>query len=135
MSARSDLAGLIEAVKPATWTVYPYPANLGPFEDSSHPVAIVIEQRTILSGATSPDDNGIPVGIDLIAWVVVDGTRGDSLADTEDLLEQAAEQMIRILEPLPTHVWDGTAARDQYDPQKPAYQFPIRAAGALTPEE
>lgn len=135
MSARSDLAGLIAANAPDTWDVISYPTRLGPLDDPSKPVAIVVEQRGIATGNTSPDDNGIPVSATLAVWVVVDGSRGDNPDVTEDELEAAAEEMIRILQPLPEHVWDGDSTRDAYDNQKPAYLFTIRADGALTPEE
>lgn len=136
MSVRSDLADLITADAPDTWEIYPYPLQLGTFEDAEKPVAIVIEQRTMTAGRTSPDDeNGIPVDVELTVWVIVDATRGDKREQVEDLLEDAAEQMIRILEAMPEQSWDGTATRNQYDPQKPAYDFTIRAAGALTQEE
>jgi hypothetical protein len=135
MSARSDLGGLIAANAPDTWDVIPYPTRLATFEDPAKTVAVVIEQRGVSSGNTSPDDNGIPVAVTLAVWVVVDGARGDGADAIEDDLEAAAEAMIRILEPLPEHVWDGEATRDAYDQQKPAYLFTIRAAGALTPEE
>jgi hypothetical protein len=134
MSARSDLAALIQGAAPATWDVIGYPARLRTLDDPAKPVAVVIEQRNIASGATSPDANGIPVAVTLAVWVIVDAARGDNAGETEDELEAAAETMIRILEPLPDHVWDGDAARDAYDNQKPAYLFQIRAAGALTEE-
>lgn len=135
MSARSDLADLIQASAPDTWEIYPYPLQLGTFEDASKPVAIVIEQRNIGASQFSPDGVEIPVAVELAVWVVVDATRGDSRADVEDLLEDAAEQLIRILLKLPDDSWDGTAERTGYDAQKPAYQFTIRAAGAITEEE
>ena len=135
MSARSDLKDLITASAPAGWEIYGYPTQLGPFEDASKPVAVVIEQRTMTAGRNSPDDeNGIPVDIELTVWVIVDATRGDSRDEVEDELEDAAEQMIRILEAIPDQWWDGVATRNQYDTQKPAYDFTIRAAGAITPE-
>lgn len=136
MSVRSDLAELITAGAPDTWEIYPYPLQLSTFEDAEKPVAIVIEQRMMTAGRTSPDDeNGIPVDVELTVWVIVDATRGDNREQVEDLLEAAAEQMIRILEAIPEQSWDGTATRNQYDPQKPAYDFTIRAVGALTQEE
>lgn len=135
MSARSDLAGLIAAVAPDTWDVIPFPKRLRTFEDPDKPVAVVVEQRTVAAGQFSPDGVSIPVQVELAVWVIVDATRGDEEWLVEDRLEEAVEEMIRILTPMPEHVWDGTAARDEYDPQKPAYQFTIRAAGALTPEE
>lgn len=136
MSVRSELRDLIAADAPASWEIYPYPLQLGPFEDAAKPVAIVIEQHTLTAGRTSPDTvNGIPVDVELTIWVVVDATRGDDREQVEDELEAAAEQMIRILEALPDQSWDGTANRNQYDAQKPAYDFTIRAAGALTQEE
>lgn len=135
MSARSDLAGLIAAVAPLTWTVHPAPVKLTPLDDADKPVAVVVEQRAMVSGTTSPDQNGIPVQVELTVWVIVDGARGEDLATIEDQLEDAAEEMIRILEPMPNHVWDGTATRDFYDEQKPAYQFTIRASGAITGED
>ncbi len=134
MTARSDLAALIRQAAPDAWELYPYPASLLPFDDVAKPVAVVIEQRSISSGLASPDANGIPVGVELLIWVVVDGARGDDAGDIEDDLELAAETMIRILEPFPEHVWNGTANRDSYDSQKPAYTFTIRAAGAITEE-
>lgn len=135
MSARTDLRDLIAAAAPAEWDVIPYPTQLDPLDDAAKPVAIVIEQITIASARTSPDDAGIPVDVELHVWVVVDATRGDDRGEVEDRLEAAAEQMIRILEQLDEQVWDGTANRNQYDPQKPAYDFTIRAHGALIPEE
>ena len=135
MSARSDLGALIEAGAPDTWVVIPYPTRLTTFDDPTKPVAVVVEQRAFASGNTSPDDNGIPISVTLSVWVVVDGARGDNSDVIEDELEAAAQQMIRILQPLPEHVWDGEGTRDAYDNQKPAYLFTIRADGALTPEE
>lgn len=135
MSARSDLAGLIAAAAPGSWNVIPFPTRLTTFDDPAKPVAVVVEQRGIASGTTSPDGNGIPVAVNLAVWVVVDGARGDNPDVIEDDLEAAAETMIRILEPLPEHVWDGEGTRDAYDNQKPAYLFTIRADGALTNEE
>lgn len=135
MSARSQLQELIEASAPETWEVHAHPLSLPPLDDPTKPVAVVIEQRAITAGAFSPDANGIATRLELLIWVAVDATTGGDLGDVEDLLEAAAEAMILILEPMPDHVWDGTATRDKYDDQKPAYQFTIRAAGALTPEE
>ena len=133
MSARASLRDFITASAPDTWEIYGYPTQLGPFEDASKPVAVVIEQRTMTAGRNSPDDeNGIPVDVELTVWVIVDATRGDNRDQVEDQLEDAAEQMIRILEAIPDQWWDGTATRNQYDPQKPAYDFTIRAAGAIT---
>lgn len=134
MSARSALALLIQERAPESWEVIPYPTKLAPLDDSAKPVAIVVEQRGIASGSTSPDGVVIPVSTLLAVWVVVDGSRGEGPAETEDRLEAAAETMIRILEPLPEHVWDGESSRDAYDNQKPAYLFLIRADGALTEE-
>lgn len=134
MSARSDLAGLIAAVAPDTWDVIPHPTRLRTFDNPAKPVAIVIEQHAIQSGPFSPDGVAIPVEVALAVWVVVDGSRGEEAGPIEDQLEDAVEQMIRILEPMPDHVWDGTAERGSYDDQKPAYQFTIRAPGALTTE-
>lgn len=133
MSARTDLQQLIAPAAPSTWEIYPYPVKLAPLEDAAKPVALVIEQRTIAAGQFSPDDAGIPVVADLAVWVVVDATRGDDLADVEELLEDAALQLIRILQQLPEDNWDGTAERTSYDPQKPAYQFTISAAGTIEP--
>lgn len=135
MSARTDLRDLIAAAAPSDWDVIPFPAQLGPLDDRRKPVAIVIEQITIASARTSPDASGIPVDVELHVWVIVDATRGDDRGEVEDRLEAAAEQMIRILEQLNEQVWDGTANRNQYDPQKPAYDFTIRAQGALITEE
>lgn len=136
MSVRSALRDLIAGHAPDTWEIYPYPLQLQPFEDAAKSVAIVIEQRTLTAGRNSPDaENGIPVDVELTVWVVVDATRGDDREQVEDDLEAAAEQMIRILELLPDQSWDGTATRNQYDPQKPAYDFTIRHPGALTQEE
>lgn len=135
MSARSALAGLIAAAAPAHWDVIPYPTRLRSFDDATKTVAVVVEQRGIASGNTSPDENRIPIAVTLAVWVIVDGARGDNPDVIEDDLEAAAETMIRILEPLPEHVWDGDTSRDAYDQQKPAYLFLIRADGALTPEE
>lgn len=134
MSARTDLADLIAQDAPDTWEIYAYPASLAPFDDATKPVAVVVEQRTIAAGTTSPDANGLPVGVELLVWVVVDGALGDNPADLEDTLEAAAETMIRLLEPLHGHEWNGDAIRDNYDTQKPAYQFTIRATGAITEE-
>lgn len=135
MSARSDLRDLI-ATDPAasSWEIYPYPVKLAPFEDATKPVAVVIEQRNIVAGTFSPDDSGIPVASDIALWVVVDATRGDSAEHVEDQLEDAALDVIRILQRLPEDNWDGTAERTSYDPQKPAYQFTITAAGKITPD-
>lgn len=135
MSARSALAALIRDAAPDTWDVIGYPTRLRTFDDPNKPVAVVVEQRGLATGSTSPDDNGIPISTTLAVWVVVDGSRGDNPDVVEDELEAATEQMIRILEPLPEHVWDGEATRDAYDNQKPAYLFTIRADGALTSEE
>ncbi|MFB4348477.1 hypothetical protein [Microbacterium sp. CR_7] len=135
MSARASLRDFITASAPEAWEIYGYPTQLGPFEDASKPVAIVIEQRTMTAGRTSPDENGIPIDIELTVWVIVDATRGDNREQVENQLEDAAEQMILILEAIPDQWWDGVATRNQYDPQKPAYDFTIRAAGALTQEE
>lgn len=135
MSARTALRDLIAADAPADWDIIAHPKKLGPLDDHRKPVAIVIEQRTLTAGRTSPDENGIPVDVELVVWVIVDATRGDDADEVEDRLEAAAEQMIRILEALPEHNWDGTTTRNQYDPQKPAYDFIIRAQGALITEE
>lgn len=135
MGARHDLRDLIALSAPAEWDIIGYPTQLNALDDPAKPVAIVIEQRTITAGRTSPDDAGIPVDVELTVWVIVDASRGDDRDEVEDRLEAAAEQMIQILEQLPEQVWDGTANRNQYDPQKPAYDFTIRATGALTPEE
>lgn len=135
MSARSDLRDLIAASAPEGWDIIPYPTQLDPLDNADKPVAIVIEQRTLTAARTSPDENGIPVDIELTVWVIVDATRGNDRPEVEDRLELAAEQMIRILEQLNEQSWDGTATRNQYDPQKPAYDFTIRAHGALIPEE
>ena len=135
MSARSALAALVRDAAPETWDVIDHPKHLPPFDDARKPVAIVIEQRTYTAGRFSPDGARIPIDVALLVWVVVDGSRGDDEGDLEDELEAAAEQMIQILEPLQGHAWDGTATRDNYDEQKPAYQFPIAAPGDLTPEE
>lgn len=136
MGARHDLRDLIAASAPDTWDIIAYPTQLNQLDDPSKPVAIIIEQRTIAAGRTSPDDvHGIPVDVELTVWVIVDASLGGDRDQVEDDLEVAAEQMIRILEQLPDQVWDGTATRNQYDPQKPAYDFTIRATGALTPEE
>lgn len=135
MGARHDLRDLIVAGAPDHWVVIGYPAQLNTLDDPSKPVAIVIEQRTITAGRTSPDANGIPVDVELTVWVIVDASLGGDRDDVEDRLENAAEQMIRILEQLDEQSWDGTAGRNQYDPQKPAYDFTIRAHGALIPEE
>ena len=135
MSARSDLRDLIAADAPDDWEITAYPAQLGPLDNPAKPIAIVIEQIAIAAGRTSPDAKGIPVSVELHVWVIVDATRGDDRDEVEDRLEDATEQMIRILETLPEHNWDGTANRNQYDPQKPAYDFTIRAEGALITEE
>lgn len=133
MSARSDLHDLIKPAAPVSWEIYPYPLKLAPLEDAAKPVAVVIEQRTIAAGQFSPDAAGIPVVSDLAVWVVVDASRGEDLADVEDLLEESALELIRILQELPEDNWDGTAERTSYDPQKPAYQFTISAAGTIEP--
>lgn len=135
MGARTDLAALISAAAPAGWDVIPYPTQLQPLDNPDKPVAVVIEQRAITAGRTSPDPNGTPVAVELTVWVIVDASRGDDRADVEDRLEEAAEALVLIFEELPDDMWDGTATRNQYDPQKPAYDFTIRAAGALTQEE
>jgi hypothetical protein len=134
MSGRSQLADLIAASAPETWEIIPHPTRLRPFDNPAKPVAIVVEQRAIQSGKWSPDGVSIPVETAFAVWVIVDGARGADAGPTEDDLEAAAETMIRILEPLAAEVWDGTAERGSYDDQKPAYQFTIRAAGALTQE-
>ena len=137
MSARSELKALIEPLAPAGWEIFDYPVGLRGFDDPQKSVAIVIEQRTIAASRLSPDPNRIPVDVGLTVWVVVDAGRGKQLRDVEDDLEAALEQLLRILEGagLPEHVWDGTATRDSYDDQKPAYQITISATGAITPEE
>jgi hypothetical protein len=133
MGARHDLKTLIQESAPTDWEIYGYPTQLGPLDDPTKPIAVIIEQRTITAGRTSPDDeNGIPVDVDLTVWVLTDATLGDDREAIEDRLEAATEHMIRILEQLPEQVWDGTATRNQYDQQKPAYDFTIRAHGALT---
>lgn len=132
MSARSDLAGLIAAQAPDTWQIYPYPATLRTFDDPAKTVAIVVEQRTVTAGTFSPTDLLTPVQVELVVWVVVDGSRGEDPGNLEDRLEEAVERMIRILEPLPEHAWTGGAARDDYDPQKPCYGFTLRFGGNLT---
>nr|WP_278101898.1 hypothetical protein [Microbacterium proteolyticum] len=135
MSARSNLKALIEGSEhyPDTWTVYDFPTRLQTFEDATKPVAIVIEQRELEAGSTSPDEHGIPISVDLLVWVVVDGTRGVRLPQLEDELEAAAETMIRILEPLADDAWNGAATRDAYDEQKPAYRFPVSGTGRIAP--
>lgn len=135
MSARSDLASLIEASAPDTWEIVPVGQRLRAFTDSGKPVSIVVEQRGLESDRFSSDGERIPVVVTLAVWVVVDGARGASANDTEDLLEAATEDMIRIFEPLTLHVWDGTAERTAYDEQKPAYQFSLKVAGHITQEE
>lgn len=136
MGARHDLRDLIAADAPADWDIIGYPTQLAPLDNPHKPVAINIEQRSITTGRTSPDEAGnIPVLVELTVWVIVDATRGADRDEVEDRLEAAAEQMIRILEKVPDQWWDGSATRNQFDPQKPAYDFTIRAAGALTPEE
>lgn len=134
MSARSDLKTLIQADAPDAWEIYGYPTQLGVLDDPNKPIAVVIEQRTIAAGQFSPDGDSIPVTTELALWVVIDATLGDSRETIEDLLDTAVEQMIRILLPMPGSNWDGTAERTSYDAQKPAYQFTIRATGALTQE-
>lgn len=135
MSARSDLKALLEPRAPEGWDIFDYPTRLRTFDDPTKPVAIVIEQRTYKLGRFSADENGTPIDAELLVWVVVDGARGDDLDEIEDDLEAALEQLIQILESLelPAHVWDGTATRDEYDDQKPAYQLSLTAAGYLTP--
>lgn len=132
MGARHDLKTLIADTAPDDWEIYGYPTQLGPLDNPAKPIAVIIEQRTITAGRTSPDETGIPVDVELTVWVLTDATLGDDRDAVEDRLELAAETMIRILEQLPEQVWDGTATRNQYDPQKPAYDFTIRANGALT---
>jgi hypothetical protein len=134
MSARSDLKTLIAEHAPATWELYGYPTQLGVLDDPNKPIAIVIEQRNITTGEFPPDGESIPVVVEIALWIVVDATTGRDRDELEDELEQATEQMIRILLPMPENVWDGAAERTSYDAQKPAYQFTIRAAGALTQE-
>lgn len=136
MTARAALKQAIAPHAPATWEIYDYPTRLRTFDDPAKPVAIVIEQRGLKLGRFSADENGTPIDVELMVWVVVDAARGDDLDVIENDLEAAAEHMLRILEDLglPDHVWDGTANREDYDDQKPAYQIPITAAGALTPE-
>jgi|GEM_PF-5106876 len=135
MSARSSLAELITAAAPATWDVIPYPTRLQPLDNDDKPVAIVIEQRTLTAGNTSPTETEIPVDVELTVWVIVDASLGRDRNEVEDLLEEAAEGMIRILEQLPDDNWDGVATRNQYDEQKPAYDFTIRAQGSITQED
>lgn len=135
MGARHDLRDLIVASAPADWDVIGYPKQLAQLDNPAKPVAIVLEQRTITAGRTSPDADGIPVEVELTVWVIVDAALGEDRDAVEDRLEAAAEGMIRILEQLDEQIWDGTATRNQYDPQKPAYDFTIRAPGALIPEE
>jgi hypothetical protein len=134
MSARATLAALIADAAPNTWDIIAYPTRLAPLDDATKPVAIVVEQRNVAAGGFSPDGVSIPVSVTLAVWVVVDATRGANPDEVEDELEAAVEQMVRILTPLPEHVWDGNATRDAYDNQKPAYLFTIRADGALTEE-
>lgn len=134
MSARSDLKAELEPHAPDEWEIFAHPIGLGPLDDPAKPVAIVIEQRQIAASRFSPDEE-IPVDLSLVVWVVVDASLGDDYADVEDRLEDAAETMIRLLEPLRDTGWDGTATREAYDDQKPAYQFPISAVGAITLEE
>lgn len=135
MSARSSLAELITAAAPTTWDVIPYPTKLAPLDRHGKPVAIVIEQRTLQAGKTSPTATEIPVDVELTVWVIVDASLGRDRNDVEDILEDAAFEMIRILEQLPDDNWDGVATRNQYDEQKPAYDFTIRAQGSITQED
>jgi hypothetical protein len=134
MGARHDLKTLIAAAAPDTWEIYGYPTQLTPLDDATKPIAIVIEQRSITAGTFSPDGDSIPVAVEIAVWIVIDASTGRDRDELEDELEAAAEQMIRILLPMPNDVWDGAAERTSYDAQKPAYQFTIRAAGALTQE-
>lgn len=133
MSVRSELAAAITAdeSKPPRWEIFDRPRRLPPFTDPSWDVAIVIEQRGLMASRFSSDGVEIPVEISVSVWVVVDGSRGDDDGTIEDRLEEAAEAMIRILEPLAAPVWDGTAERTSYDEQKPAYQFPLRVIGKI----
>lgn len=135
MNARKALAELIRPHAPETWAIYDYPANLAPFDDPAKPIALVIEQRAIEAGQTSPDENGIPVRVELYAWVVVDGSRGVDRGGLEDTLEGALEDLLDVLSTLPQHVWDGRAERANFDPQKPAYRVTITGPGTLTPKE
>ncbi|WP_345751381.1 hypothetical protein [Microbacterium rhizophilus] len=134
MSARNDLAALIAIDAPESWAIYPYPVNLGPFEDPAKSVALVVEQTSIASGVTSSDGERIPVEAELHAWIVVDGSRGDQPDVLEARLEEALEHMIRALNVLPDHVWDGRAERAKFDQSKPAYRVTVKAPGHITEE-
>lgn len=134
MSVRSILADSIRADAPDSWDVLDVGQRLRSFTDSTKNVAVVVEQRGIATQRFSSDGERIPVEVTLAVWVVVDASRGQDTGDVEDLLEEAAEQMIRILEPLESSVWDGTAERTAYDEQKPAYQFTVTFAGHITQE-
>lgn len=135
MSARSQLADLIAAGAPDTWAIHRAPRSLAPFDDPAKPAAILIEQANITAATTSPTAAGIPVDLELWVWAMVDSSRGDDADALEDALEDVLEGMVAILAELPEHVWDGAAERTNYDEQKPAYRFTIRAAGAITPKE
>lgn len=135
MSARSDLADLIRSAAPESWDVIGVGKRLRPFTDSGKDVAVVIEQRGIEASPFSSDGATIPVVVTLVAWVIVDGSRGDDEDEVEDRLDAAAVSMIRILEPFAQAAWDGMAERNAYDAQKPAYTFTIRFDGSITQEE
>ena len=133
MNARKALAEKIRPDLPAAYRVIDYPDALRML-DHRTPAAIVIEGTSIATGDTSPDGARIPIVWTLSLWVVVDGSRGDLPADTEDRLDEALEATIRALVKLPAHLWDGTAERTQYDTQKPAYRLTITAHGHITEE-
>jgi len=131
VTARSSLAELITKDVPDEWLVLPYPDALRTFE-ASQPVAVVIESTNVAVGETSPDGDSIPLVWTLTVWIVVDGSRGDTVDVIEDRLDDALETVIRCLSALPAHVWDGTADRTAYDTQKPAYRLTITAHGTIT---
>jgi len=135
MSTRSEVADKIRAEAPDEWDVHDVPLRLRSFTDATKLVAIVVEQRGLVASPFSSDGVEIPVEVNLSVWVIVDASRGEGADVIEDRLEDAAEQLIRIFEPLAESVWDGTAERTSYDEQKPAYQFPLRFTGTITQEE
>lgn len=135
MSTRSEVADKIRLEAPEGWEIHHVGLRLRGFTDPEKLVAIVVEQRGIAAARFSSDGVEIPVDVTLAVWVIVDAARGDSAEVIEDRLEEAAEELIRIFEPLGEAVWDGTAERTSYDEQKPAYQFTLRFTGTITQEE
>lgn len=129
------MAEKIAVDAPADWEIHHVGVRLRSFSDPEKLVAIVVEQRGLVASRFSSDGVEIPVEVNLSVWVIVDAARGDSSEVVEDRLEEAAETMIRILDPLTDSAWDGVADRTAYDEQKPAYQFNLRFAGTITQEE